>query len=380
MRLLNVNSSLGLRTGGGTAERTFQMSRFLAKQDGVQCTVLTLDIELDARRIEALAPATLVALPCCWKRFYVPRRGWREIRRLVDEADAIHLMGHWSVLNLLVYLAARRGNKPYAVCPAGALPIFGRSATLKRIYNFIAGFAMIRNAAAWVAVTAAEFPHFEDYGIPRSRVAVIPNGVAEEDFPPTDRKAFLDRHRLPDVPLILFMGRLNPIKGPDLLLRAFCEAKDAFPDVHLVFAGPDGGMLETLKQIAHAGGAAERVHFLGYIAGRDKASAYHAAALLVIPSRQEAMSIVALEAGISGTPVLLTDQCGFDVIAERGGSVVPASANGIKSGLIEMLSAPANLKARGELLRDFVRTQYLWESVVQSYLVLYERMTGKHAR
>ena len=380
MRVLNVNSSLGLKTGGGTAERTFQMSRFLAKQGGVQCTVLTLDIELDARRIEALAPATLVALPCCWKRFYVPRGGWGEIRRLVDEADVIHLMGHWSVLNLLVYLAARRGNKPYAVCPAGALPIFGRSATLKRIYNFIAGFAMIRNAAAWVAVTAAEFPHFEDYGVPRSRVAVIPNGVAEEDFPPTDRKAFLDRHRLPDVPLILFMGRLNPIKGPDLLLRAFCEAKDAFPDVHLVFAGPDGGMLETLKQIAHAGGAAKRVHFLGYIAGRDKASAYHAAALLVIPSRQEAMSIVALEAGISGTPVLLTDQCGFDVIAERGGSVVLASADGIKSGLIEMLSAPANLKARGELLRDFVRTQYLWESVVQSYLVLYERMTGKHAR
>jgi glycosyltransferase involved in cell wall biosynthesis len=78
--------------------------------------------------------------------------------------------------------------------------------------------------------------------------------------------------------------------------------------------------------------------------------------------------------------VLLTDQCGFDVIAEHGGSVVPASADGIKSGLIEMLSAPANLKARGELLRDFVRTQYLWESVVQSYLVLYERMTGKRTR
>jgi hypothetical protein len=112
MRLLNVNSSLGLRTGGGTAERTFQMSRFLAKQDGVQCTVLTLDIELDARRIEALAPATLVALPCFWKRFYVPRVVGERYDDGRDEADAIHLMGHWSVLNLLVYLAARRGNKP----------------------------------------------------------------------------------------------------------------------------------------------------------------------------------------------------------------------------------------------------------------------------
>ena len=183
LHILNVNDTLGLRTGGGTAERTFQMSRFLAGLKDVQCTVLTLDIELDKTRIEAILPAGVVALSSGWDRFYVPKRGWQTIKKLVANADVIHLMGHWSVLNLLVYWAARRAKKPYVVCPAGALPIFGRSANIKRLYNFVAGRAIIRNASAWIAVTKGELSHFEVYGIVPSRVRVIPNGVNEEDFP-----------------------------------------------------------------------------------------------------------------------------------------------------------------------------------------------------
>lgn len=351
------------------------MSRFLARQEGVQCTVLALDIELDLLRIQAHAPAAVVALPCFWKRFYVPRCGWRIIRRLVDEADIIHMMGHWSVLNLLVYLAAMRANKPYVVCPAGALPIFGRSALLKRIYNLIAGKAMIQNAAAWIAVTAGEFPHFEDYGIPVSQVDVIPNGVCEEDFPLTVRTAFLKRYNLPDVPIVLFMGRLNLIKGPDLLLQAFIQARHQFPDCHLVFAGPDGGMLSELVQAARRSGIPEYVHFLGYVSGEDKSAAYRSAELLVVPSRQEAMSIVALEAGICGTPVLLTDQCGFsDIRLVDSRLEVPATVSGIAQGLTNLLVDKAVLPHVVPLWKDFVRRNYAWSAIVLKYIELYKRV------
>jgi glycosyltransferase involved in cell wall biosynthesis len=125
MKILNVNSSLSFKTGGGTAERTFQMSRFLALE-GVDCTVLTIDSGLDQTRIEALKPAGLTALPLLWQRFHVPRIRWDTVKTLVDEADIVHLMGHWGVLNAVVYLALRRARKPYVVCPAGTLPIFGR--------------------------------------------------------------------------------------------------------------------------------------------------------------------------------------------------------------------------------------------------------------
>ncbi len=379
LKVLNVNSTLGLKTGGGTAERTFQMSRHLAKQ-GVLTTILTLDIELDDPRKRAVAPADVVALTCLWRRFHVPLGGWGTICKLVNEFDVIHLMGHWSILNAMVYVAAQRANKPYVVCAAGALPLFGRSALLKRLYNLLVGDALIRNAAAWIAVTEGEFSHFESYGICSSRIIVIPNGVNEEDFPITDRQIFLNRHHLPDAPLILFMGRLNPIKGPDILLQAYIQVRKKISKFHLVFAGPDGGMLADLHNEVKQAGLAEYVHFIDYVSGKDKVAAYYHSQLLVVPSRQEAMSIVALEAGICGTPVLLTDQCGFSEVQEVDARLeVAATVDGIASGLINLLANETVLKQIAPVWKDFVVQHFSWNNIVQDYIHLYEKITLSQA-
>lgn len=380
MRVLNVNSSLDLKTGAGLAERTFQMSRFLAKE-GVDCTALTLDLGLTSARAAALAPARVVALPCLWRRFYVPRFGWHTIRRLVNEADVVHLMGHWSVLNVLAYFAARLAGKPYVVCPAGCLPLFGRSRGLKRLYNGLIGNAIIRNASAWIAVTEGELPHFEAYGIPASQVVVIPNGVSEDDFPLAERQALFYKFRLPDAPMILFMGRLNPIKGPDLLLQAFIQIRDKLPAHQLVFAGPDGGMRSELQTMVEQQGLQSRVRFLGYIEGVDKASAYRFAQLLVVPSRQEAMSIVALEAGICGTPVLLTDQCGFSEIRSIDPRLeVPASVEGIAGGLMSVLGTADALQQIAPRWQQFVKQRYAWDAVVLQFIRLYEALLKRNHR
>jgi glycosyltransferase involved in cell wall biosynthesis len=374
MHVLNVNSSLDFKTGGGTAERTFQMSRFLAKNN-VDCTVLTIDTELGSERIEALKPARVVTLQLLWRRFYVPHFKWKIIWSLVDEADIIHLMGHWSVLNMFVYVAARIAGKPYVICPAGALPIFGRSKLVKRIYNLLIGNAIVRNASGWIAVTQSEFPHFERYGIPASRITIISNGVFEEDFPPVDLASFRQHNKLPDKPMILFMGRLNLIKGPDLLIQAFASVKDRVGDYHLVFAGPDEGMQSSLADIARANGLSERVHFLGFVNGFDKVAAYRLAKLLVVPSRQEAMSIVALEAGICGTPALLTDQCGFgEIKLVHPWLETSADVAGIADGIVQLTMEQGLLEQLGPVFRDFVTQRYAWGRIVEKYLLLYENI------
>lgn len=371
MRVLNVNSTLGLRTGGGTAERTFQMSRHLAKR-GVDTTVLTLDIELDEARKQAVAPAVVIALPCLWRRFYLPRGGFGVIRKLVNEADVIHLMGHWGLLSVLVYFAARLAGKPYVFCPAGSLSLFGRSMLLKRIYNFLVGNRIVRNASAWIAVTPSEFPHFESYGVPASRVTVIPNGISKDDFPVVDTKSFMHSRGLPEQPIILFMGRLNPIKGPDLLLQAFVSVQSHIPDYQLVFAGPDEGMRDSLIDHARQASISDRVHFLGFVSGLEKSAAYHMARLLVVSSRQEAMSIVALEAGICGTPVLLTDQCGFNELRMIDPYLVaPASVEGIATSLEQLLNRRDSLDNISSAIEKFVSEKYSWDHIVEMYLNLY---------
>src|SRR2546421_2154150 len=132
MKILHVNHSVDPR-GGGPAERTFQMSRFLSKF-GEDVTVLITDKGLTANLVENLRPCKVVAIACMNERFYVPTpSSITLINKIVSEADVIHLMAHWGVLNALVYRAARRLNKPYVVCPAGSFTSYGRSRHLKKL-------------------------------------------------------------------------------------------------------------------------------------------------------------------------------------------------------------------------------------------------------
>lgn len=371
MRVLNVNILLDQVTGGGTAERTFQISRFMART-GINCTVLTTDIGLTPKRIRDLKGVKVVALSCLNRRLYIPRTSYSVVKNIVKHVDIIHLMNHWTFLNILIYYAARRFKKPYVVCPAGALPIYGRSKIFKTIYNQVVGGKIIRNANGHVAIGMNELEQFKHYGIESERVTIIPNGVDPEDFQANDIADFRGRYNLDSAPFIMFMGRLNHIKGPDLLLRAFCNVKNEILNYHLVFVGPDGGMLRRLKKTVAESGVRDRVHFLGYLGGLNKSQAYHAADLLVIPSRQEAMSIVVLEAGVTGTPVLLTNECGFDdVVRVGGGHVVSASVGGLQKGLIKILRDQAQLKTMGENLKKYVFDCFIWDAIINKYNELY---------
>lgn len=359
-RILNVCAVLSAREGGGNAERTVQMTRAL-QAGGCMCTVLTLDIG-DARSRQAdIADARLVVLPVLNRRFQIPLGGWQTVNDLVRAADVIHLKGQWHLLNAMVYLAARRQGRPYVVGPGGALLLFGRSLWFKRIFNLVAGRRIVRDASAWIANTSAEFAHFEAYGIPRDQVAVIPNGVWESDFAVGDAAEFHAATGIADGPLVLFMGRLNPIKGPDLLLEAFARIADQFPAYRLIFAGPDEGMQAALELRATALGLRERVSCCGFLGGRLKTAAYKAARLLVVPSRSEAMSIVAVEAGICATPVLMTDQCGLDELREVDeGLVATVSVDGLAAGLKHALADVDRLQAWGRDWQALVRERYLW--------------------
>jgi glycosyltransferase involved in cell wall biosynthesis len=374
MNILNVNMSLDPVTGGGTVERTVQISRALVRA-GHHCTILTIDIGSIKEQSGRLTGVDIISLPCINKRFYLPKFSFGRICRLVNNADIIHLMGHWTFINALVYFIARRQKRPYVVCPAGALPLYGRSRIIKILYNIIIGNRIVRNANGHIAITCDEIRQFIPYGIDTDNITVIANGINEDEFRNAQTEIFRSKYGLGQNPFILFVGRLNSIKGPDLLLQAFCALEQELQEYHLVFTGPDEGMLPELKNMTDYFNVSGRVHFLGYIGGEDKSQAYHGADLLVIPSRQEAMSIVALEAGAAGTPVLLTDQCGFNEVAEvNGGKVVPATVEGIRKGLQEMLSKLQQLSSLGHNLRQYVCEHHTWDAVISKYLSVYNHI------
>ena len=109
MKILNVNMSLDPVAGAGTAERTFQMSRYLARA-GMDCTILTMDTGMTLEHRQSLDPVRVVALPVLSRRFYIPWVRYGAVMELVGDTDIVHLMNHWTLLNALVYRAARRAG------------------------------------------------------------------------------------------------------------------------------------------------------------------------------------------------------------------------------------------------------------------------------
>jgi glycosyltransferase involved in cell wall biosynthesis len=380
LKILHVNHLLDPITGGGTAERTIQLTRFLIKQ-GAECAVLTLGIGEKIPSESELEGARIFKLTCFNHRYFLYITWPFRVRKLISQFDVVHLMGHWTMLNAAVALSCIHQGKPYVVCPAGALKTFGRSRWLKRAYDSVIGRHIIESASGWIAITEAEKLDFANYGIMPDSVVVIPNGIDPDQYvesanseAPVLTKLGLTQHDS----YLLFLGRLNAIKGPDLLLEAFIQIADKFPELHLVFAGPDSGLMSNLQRFAVKSAAIRRIHFTGYLGGVDKVHALRKALCLVIPSRNEAMSIVVLEAGICGTPVIFTNQCGLDGFADAGaGLMVNVSAESIRDGLIQMLSNLGSLQQSGKRLSEIVREKFLWEFQAKRYYQYYLQLLNK---
>lgn len=374
MKILSVNMSIDSIRGGGTAERTVQMAKALAEA-GHDSSILTLNLGITEVRKKELQNVELFTLPCLNERIYLPFPSLFKISTIISKVDIVHLMGHWTIINSLVYLFIRIHKKKYVVCPAGALPIFGRSKIIKLLYNFVIGKSIIKNSNKQILIAMDEVEHFKPYGITSNKNMMwIPNGIDPKNLEAQNNNLFRKTFKLDDSPFIIFIGRLNLIKGPDLLLEAFCSVKNQFPNMHLVFAGPDEGMLPALKKIASLSQIENRVHFIGHISGELKSQGLHAAKLMVIPSRHEAMSIVVLEAGVVGLPVLLTDQCGLNNLKELNAAIITtASAEGIREGLINNLSKNEELIEMGLKLKAHVFENYLWSGIVKKIEELYRK-------
>ena len=375
MKILNINTLLDPISGGGAAERTIQMSRYLSNEKGTEVSILALNLGLTASTYKDLKGINIIAIPCINKRFYLPQIFSKRISASIKQNDVIHLMGHWTIINLIAYFWIWKYKKPYVVCPAGAMSIFGRSKILKKLYNKLGGANYIKNTHMGIAITKDEFLNFNEYGVSPKKMILLPNGIEPKSYQFKNDDNVRKKLMLGDSPFLLFVGRLNLIKGPDLLLEAFYKISKVYPDYLLIFAGLDDGMGDRLKGEVEKLNLSDRVKFLGFIAGSFKSELYHAADLLVIPSRLEAMSIVVLESAITGTPVLMTNVCGLNEMTGRHGAhAVNPDSESIAQGLNFLLSDNEGMVLRGQKLKHYVEKNFDWNFLIKDYINMYKKI------
>jgi glycosyltransferase involved in cell wall biosynthesis len=178
---------------------------------------------------------------------------------------------------------------------------------------------------------------------------------------------------------ILYLSRIHPKKGCDLLVDAFASVADANPDLFLIVAGPDQtGWVKTLQDQASHLGVADRILWPGILQGDAKWGAYYGCEAFILPSHQENFGIVVAEALACGKPVLITDKVNIwrEISAAKAGLVAPDTSEGVKQLLQQWLSlSPEERAAMGDAARRCFEERFDFAATSKSILELYDDLT-----
>jgi glycosyltransferase involved in cell wall biosynthesis len=215
--------------------------------------------------------------------------------------------------------------------------------------------------------------------VPSVSVAMLPNGVdapADEDLAPGRF-----RHRLgvaADAPLIVFLGRLHPIKRLDLLAAAFAEVRACHRTARLVIAGPDDngyrGRVEPLFAPVR-----DAVHWTGELGEADKWALLADADALVMCSDSESFGLSVLEAMAAAVPVVATRTCPWEEVETAGcGFSVSHDAHALADALGRLLGEPARARAMGQKGRALARAKYSWDAIAGAMAAHYEDVVARN--
>ncbi len=299
---------------------------------------------------------------------------WSYCRELIQSSDAVHLIGFYDLLGPVAAHHALRVGQPYIIEPIGmAVPML-RSLSKKRLYQMLMGKNILSGASRVIATSQQEYDQLLRLHIASPEKLVLRrNGVNLDEFltvPPKGsarRTLGLDsRHQM-----VLYLGRLAPIKRVDLLIRAFAELR--LPSARLVVAGPDdgngyrAGLLKLVSQL----GLKDLVIFPGPKYGEDKVALLSDADVLVLPSLAESFGNVVAEAIVAGTPVVVTENCGIaPYVRDRVGLVTGHSETGIAGALRQMLTN-ADLHRTFKTKCPEVAREFSWDEPVTQMEEIY---------
>jgi D-inositol-3-phosphate glycosyltransferase len=253
---------------------------------------------------------------------------------------------------------------------------------------------LLRQADRIVAATQAELAQFQWlYHVDTRRVAVIPPGVDTGHFYPIPEDEAREFAGVPaDKRMILFVGRVEPLKGIDGLLQAIAILRAHDDDLGrqlclaVIGGEPDGGLEETdemsrLQELRRDLHIEDMVTFLGRKAQDTLPYYYSAAEVVVVPSHYESFGLVALEAMACGTPVVASETGGLAFLvrdAETGFHVPTADPEAMAERLRQLLRDDLLRERLGRQAAEYAK-RYAWPLMAEQIIDLYQGVLGVHA-
>jgi glycosyltransferase involved in cell wall biosynthesis len=274
------------------------------------------------------------------------------LRRHAIDYRAVIVHGLWRYISVGTWRALHGTDVPYFAFPHGMLdPWFKQHYPLKHLKKMFfwpwTEYRLLRDAQAVIFTCEEEkLRSRQSFGLYRANEEVAVLGIHR---PPDDADAQCAAFyaRFPELQgkrLLLFLSRIHPKKGCDLLIDAFARCAAIDPRVQLVMAGPDQtGWGDMLGKVAAKAGIADRITWTGMISGDVKWGAYRAADAFILPTHHENFGIVVAEALACSLPVLISDkvQIWREITAASAGIVEPDDAGGTERLIQRWLAVSA---------------------------------------
>jgi glycosyltransferase involved in cell wall biosynthesis len=353
---------------GGPVQAVHALTRALARA-GCRVRVLTTDangraaLDVDTRRETVLEDGVTVRYCARQLRASASLPLLRWLPSYVRWADVVHLAATYSFPTIPTLLACRLLGRPLVWSPRGGFLRWrgSRREPAKRAWETVCSLLAPRRLVLH-ATSPAEAEACARR-LPRARCAVVPNGV--------DVPAHVGRVEPNGALRLLFLGRLDPIKGLENLLSA-CRLLDESPAVPWTLTVAGGGDEAYVARLARLGGdlGRSRVHFVGELDGAGKRRAFEAADVLLLPSHSESFGIVAAEALAHGVPVIASRGTPWRQLDAAGcGLWVDNSPPALAAAIRQARTLP--LREMGQRGRGWMQERFGWDRIAREVLDLY---------
>lgn len=375
-----------LETSRGLAARGVEVDIFTRRTDPDEPATTELGERLRVHRITAgpTEPVEKDRLPSHLCAFlletvaFVERRGLRPF----DLIHAHYWMSGW---------VGRRLRRRWGIPLVQSFHTLGRvkNATLapgdqpESILRLLAEARLVEDADRILVSVCGEARHLHEHHDASGRsISVVRPGVDPAIFHP--ERGEPDTERLPADPTLLFVGRLQPLKGPDVAVRTLAAVRQRLPGARLVIVGGRSGRTggvtgpRQLRALAEELGVSEAVEILAARPQVELADLYRAADITLVPSRSESFGLVALESQACGTPVVAAQVGGLRAVVE-GGVLVPGHDPAHHAAAVVQLAEDPGRYA--DLVRAGVRTagQASWQRTIDGLLDVYGDLVDERA-
>jgi len=370
---------------GGVAAAVLALSRGLARR-GHKLDIVVLDDSASPWLVDIALPIHALGAGLTSYRYSSKLLPW--LKKQGRDYDRVIVNGIWQYLSFAAWRRYAGSSIPYYVFPHGMLdPWFKETFPLKHLKKWLywpwAEYRVLRDAAAVIFTSEEERSQArKSFWLYRCREKVSPLGVEAPPISSNAKLEFLSRYpQLQNARIFLFLGRLHPKKGCDMLLEAFAQMRSN-DSISLILAGPDqvGWESDLRRQVTRLN-LTNRVVFTGMLEGSMKQGAFANAEAFVLPSHQENFGISVVEALAASVPVLISNRVNIwrEIEADRAGYVESDDLAGTTRLLQNWIgTAPAEREMVRQNARRCFEQRFEVDRAVDSLLqILNEPLTAQ---